>query len=126
MSRHDLKGEQMTVQSSMKIAVFGLGSMGYGMAQSLLRAGHTVHGFDVVPQQVERFRDDGGAGGELADIAVSLDAVVVVVLNAGQTEDVLFGVLSKNGGTVRVTVRDDDLHLECECTGTSQQTAETV
>ena len=81
----------MTVQSSMKIAVFGLGSMGYGMAQSLLRAGHTVHGFDVVPQQVERFRDDGGAGGELADIAVSLDAVVVVVLNAGQTEDVLFG-----------------------------------
>ncbi|MGB1710319.1 MAG: L-threonate dehydrogenase [Candidatus Puniceispirillaceae bacterium] len=75
----------------MKIAVFGLGSMGYGMAQSLLRAGHTVHGFDVVPQQVERFRDDGGAGGELADIAVSLDAVVVVVLNAGQTEDVLFG-----------------------------------
>ena len=91
MSRHDLKGEQMTVQSSMKIAVFGLGSMGYGMAQSLLRAGHTVHGFDVVPQQVERFRDDGGAGGELADIAVSLDAVVVVVLNARQTEDVLFG-----------------------------------
>ena len=81
----------MTVQSSMKIAVFGLGSMGYGMAQSLLRAGHTVHGFDVVPQQVERFQDDGGAGGELADIAVSLDAVVVVVLNAGQTEDVLFG-----------------------------------
>lgn len=81
----------MTVQSSMKIAVFGLGSMGYGMAQSLLRAGHTVHGFDVVPQQVERFRDDGGAGGELADIAVSLDAVVVVVLNAGQTKDVLFG-----------------------------------
>ena len=81
----------MTVQSSMNIAIFGLGSMGYGMAQSLLRAGHTVHGFDVVPQQVERFRDDGGAGGELADIAVSLDAVVVVVLNAGQTEDVLFG-----------------------------------
>ena len=81
----------MTIQSSMNIAVFGLGSMGYGMAQSLVRAGHTVHGFDVVPQQVERFRDDGGAVGELADIAVSLDAVVVVVLNAGQTEDVLFG-----------------------------------
>ena len=81
----------MTVQSSMNIAIFGLGSMGYGMAQSLLRAGHTVHGFDLVPQQVERFQNDGGAGGELADIAVGLDAVVVVVLNAGQTEDVLFG-----------------------------------
>ena len=58
MSRHDLKGEQMTVQSSMKIAVFGLGSMGYGMAQSLLRAGHTVYGFDVVPQHVARFQDE--------------------------------------------------------------------
>ena len=81
----------MTVQSSMNIAVFGLGSMGYGMAKSLLRAGHTVHGFDVVPQQVKRFQDDGGADGELANIACSLDAVVVVVLNAGQTEDVLFG-----------------------------------
>ena len=81
----------MTVQSSMNIAVFGLGSMGYGMAQSLLRAGHTVHGFDVEPQQVKRFQDDGGADGELANIACSLDAVVVVVLNAGQTEDVLFG-----------------------------------
>ena len=81
----------MTDQSSMNIAVFGLGSMGYGMAQSLLRAGHTVHGFDVVPQQVARFQDEGGAGGELADIAGGLDAVVVVVLNAGQTEEVLFG-----------------------------------
>ena len=74
MSRHDLKGEQMTVQSSMKIAIFGLGSMGYGMAQSLLRAGHTVHGFDVVPQQVERFQDDGGAGGELAGLRQRLPA----------------------------------------------------
>ena len=81
----------MTDQSSMNIAVFGLGSMGYGMAQSLLRAGHTVHGFDVVPQQVARFQDEGGAKGEVANIASDLDAVVVVVLNAGQTEEVLFG-----------------------------------
>jgi ATP-dependent Clp protease ATP-binding subunit ClpA len=39
-------------------------------------------------------------------------------------EDVLFGALAKNGGTVYVTVKDGDLHLECE--GTSQETAETV
>ena len=73
------------------IAVFGLGSMGYGMAQSLLRAGHTVYGFDVVPEQEARFRDEGGASGELAAIAPKLDAVIVVVLNAEQTEEVLFG-----------------------------------
>ena len=39
-------------------------------------------------------------------------------------EDVLFGVLSKNGGTVHVTVKGDDLHLECE--GTSQEAVETA
>ncbi|MGB0519281.1 MAG: NAD(P)-dependent oxidoreductase, partial [Candidatus Puniceispirillaceae bacterium] len=81
----------MTGNSVSKVAVFGLGSMGYGMAQSLLRAGHTVYGFDVVPEAVARFVAEGGAEGGLADIAPDLDAVVVVVLNAEQTESVLFG-----------------------------------
>ncbi len=74
-----------------KTAVFGLGSMGYGMAASLLRAGHTVYGYDVVPEQMQRFQQEGGTAGELADIAANLDAAVVVVLNAAQTETVLFG-----------------------------------
>ena len=87
-----------------KIAVIGLGSMGYGMATSLLRAGHQVHGFDVMPEQTQRFQNEGGASGALADIAADLDAVVVVVLNAAQTESVLFGeqgiVPHLNSGTV--------------------------
>lgn len=74
-----------------KVAVLGLGSMGYGIAGSLLKAGHQVHGFDVVEQQVLRFQADGGSSGDMASIANSLDAVVVVVLNAAQTEAVLFG-----------------------------------
>ena len=64
------------------IAVFGLGSMGYGVATSALRAGHKVHGFDVAPGPVERFQAQGGAPGALADVAETLDAVIVVVLNA--------------------------------------------
>ena len=75
----------------MNVAVFGLGSMGYGIAQSLLRAGLTVHGFDVARDPVERFRAEGGATGEAAEIAGTLDAVVLVVLNAEQTHDVLLG-----------------------------------
>jgi L-threonate 2-dehydrogenase len=74
-----------------RTAVIGLGSMGYGMAMSCLQAGHTTHGFDVVPAQMERFRAEGGAAGTLGDVAGTLDAVVVVVLNATQTEAVLFG-----------------------------------
>ncbi|MDB2513653.1 NAD(P)-dependent oxidoreductase [Alphaproteobacteria bacterium] len=81
----------MTDHSTQNIAVFGLGSMGYGMAQSLLRAGHQVHGFDLLPEAMERFQADGGAPGALADIAPHLDVVVAVVLNAEQTASVLFG-----------------------------------
>lgn len=75
----------------IRVGVVGLGSMGYGMAQSLVRAGHVTHGFDVVPDAEARFRAAGGAGGALAEVAGRLDALVVVVLNAAQTEAVLFG-----------------------------------
>lgn len=75
----------------LDVGVIGLGSMGYGMAQSLLRAGHRTHGFDVNASQTARFRAEGGAVGDLAEVAATLDAVVIVVLNAAQTEAVLFG-----------------------------------
>ncbi|MGJ8623880.1 MAG: L-threonate dehydrogenase [Yoonia sp.] len=77
--------------TTQKIAIIGLGSMGYGMASSLLGAGHQTHGFDINPAQVARFQGQGGAVGELPDIASQIDALVVVVLNAAQTESVLFG-----------------------------------
>ena len=79
------------MSGSQSIAVIGLGSMGYGIAQSVLRAGHKTFGFDRVEAQMQAFRSEGGAEGALSDIAPQLDAVVVVVLNATQTEDVLFG-----------------------------------
>ncbi len=79
------------MSDTFRTAIIGLGSMGYGIATSCLRAGHVAHGFDVVPSQMERFQSEGGATGALADIAGSLDAAVIVVLNAAQTEEVMFG-----------------------------------
>ncbi len=76
---------------TISAAVIGLGSMGFGMAQSLVRGGVATHGFDIDSRQEARFRDEGGAPGALQDVAHGLDAVVVVVLNASQTEQVLFG-----------------------------------
>lgn len=73
------------------VGVVGLGSMGFGVAQSALRAGHTVHGFDINPVQVERFQALGGSQGAMDDVAGDLDTVVIIVLNAAQTESVLFG-----------------------------------
>lgn len=72
-------------------AVIGLGSMGYGMAASCVAAGHLTYGFDINPDTVARFQREGGTPGSLAEIAPDLDAVLIVVLNAVQTEDVLFG-----------------------------------
>lgn len=73
------------------VGLAGLGSMGFGMAQSLLRAGHAVHGFDVNAEAVARFEAEGGRGGALAEVAPGLDAMVLVVVNAQQMEQVLFG-----------------------------------
>ena len=74
-----------------KIGIIGLGSMGYGMARNLIKAGHQVWGHDINPDAVARLVADGAQAGALLDHAEDLDALVVVVLNAAQTEAVLFG-----------------------------------
>jgi L-threonate 2-dehydrogenase len=75
-----------------RIAVIGLGSMGYGMATSLRRAGHDVTGCDVSAENVARFIKDGGRGAKTpAEAAKDAEIVVCVVVNAAQTEAVLFG-----------------------------------
>lgn len=76
----------MTTQ--YKTAVIGLGSMGYGMAQSCIRAGHQVWGRDINPAPMQKLVSEGAQAGDLPS---DLNAAVVVVLNAPQTEDVLFG-----------------------------------
>ncbi len=65
--------------------------MGMGVARSILRAGHEVLGIDVNADATDLFAEAGGLQGTLADHAATLDAVVVVVLNAAQTEAVLWG-----------------------------------
>lgn len=74
------------------VAVIGLGSMGFGMAQSLRRKGFDVAGCDVTAAAVERLVAEGGRGAATpAQAARGADAIVSVVVNAAQTETVLFG-----------------------------------
>jgi putative dehydrogenase len=74
------------------IGVIGLGAMGKGMAQSLRRAGHEVHVFDVRAEVAQAFAADGGvACTSPAEVAARCEVVVSVVVNAAQTEAVLFG-----------------------------------
>jgi putative dehydrogenase len=75
-----------------KVAVIGLGSMGYGMAQSLAKAGFAVTGFDTRPEAVSRFSATHGAGAvSLSAAAMGADIVVIVVVNADQTRKALLG-----------------------------------
>jgi 3-hydroxyisobutyrate dehydrogenase len=75
-----------------KAVVIGLGSMGLGMALSLLRAGFDVTGCDVSPASVARLVEAGASGTQSPHEAVRGAGIVVsVVVNAAQTEQVLFG-----------------------------------
>lgn len=74
------------------IAVIGLGSMGLGMARSLIRAGLAVSGCDISEHALASLADAGGKPFSTPAAAVDgADIVVVVVVNAAQTETVLFG-----------------------------------
>jgi len=77
--------------SRQVISVFGLGSMGFGVACSALAAGHHVYGFDVNLDIQSRFLAKGGDQASVADAGARSDVVVSVVLNGTQTADVLFG-----------------------------------
>ena len=77
---------------SLVAGVIGLGAMGGGMAQSLRRADFSLHVFDVRRELALTFAEGGGVACEsLAELAGVCDVVVSVVVNAAQTEDVLFG-----------------------------------
>jgi putative dehydrogenase len=79
-------------QAGRAVGVIGLGAMGRGMAGSLRRAGCNVHAFDVRAEAAQAFAADGGvACASPEDVAQKCDVVVSVVVNAAQTEDVLFG-----------------------------------
>jgi 3-hydroxyisobutyrate dehydrogenase len=88
-----LKQEQNNMAEQINcVGVVGLGAMGMGMAQSLLRAGLEVHACDVRPEAVQQLAAAGAHGAASpAELAPKVDALLIVVVNAVQTEQVLFG-----------------------------------
>ena len=82
----------MADAAGLKVCVIGLGSMGLGIAGSLLRAGFAVTSCDVSADAVARFAALGGqTAADPAAAASGADVAVCVVVNAAQTEAVLFG-----------------------------------
>jgi putative dehydrogenase len=76
----------------MKVGVIGLGNMGMGAALNLLHKGHAVIGCELRDDVRAAFAAEGGTVVAAPDaLPADLEAVVVFVINAAQTEQVLFG-----------------------------------
>jgi L-threonate 2-dehydrogenase len=77
----------------MRVGVIGLGSMGMGVALSLLKAeGLEVVGVDPRAEARAEFTAAGGSAvPSTAELPTDTEAVMVLVVNAKQTESALFG-----------------------------------
>jgi 3-hydroxyisobutyrate dehydrogenase-like beta-hydroxyacid dehydrogenase len=101
-SRRPTSTNDLTPTSSpgeiASVGMVGLGAMGQGMAASLLRAGFAVNGFDMNAAAVGKFASFGPnarAVSSAADAFKNSAVVILMVQNAAQADDILFG--SGNG-----------------------------
>ena len=75
-----------------KIAFIGLGIMGSPMAANLVRAGHTVTGFNLTQDAIDKLVADGGrAAGSIAEAVADAEVVITMVPADPQVEQVILG-----------------------------------
>jgi len=77
------------------IGFIGLGNMGAPMAANLVKAGHQVSGFDLVPGRAEALAANGGRAAPTAVEAAAAGEIVITMLPAGP--DVRSVYLGDNG-----------------------------
>jgi L-threonate 2-dehydrogenase len=76
----------------MQVGVIGLGIMGFGAAVNLVKHGHRVTGCDLHAEPRDALIAAGGAAvASPAALPETLEAVLILVVNAEQEEEVLFG-----------------------------------
>ena len=91
------------------IGFIGLGNMGAPMAANLVKAGHQVTGYDIVPAAVAALAAKGGRAAASAAEAIAAGDVVITMLPAGpQVREVYLG----NGGILG-SARKDALLIDC-------------
>jgi len=99
--------------SGRHVGVIGLGAMGAGMAGSLRRAGCDLVVCDVRDGVAAKFAEQGGTAAKTpAELAARCEVVVSVVVNAAQTESVLFGDGDGDGG-VAAAMRPGSVFVMC-------------
>ena len=83
----------MKTGSEFHVGIVGLGSMGMGAALSCVRAGLSTWGADLNSNACATLKEAGACGvsDNAATFAEKLDALLVLVVNAAQVKQVLFG-----------------------------------
>lgn len=83
--------------------------MGFPMAANLVKAGHTVTGFDLQPEAVKALTAIGGLGtNRLQDVAVKQDVIITMLQTGQQVQQVCLG----NAGLFAMASKDT-LFIDC-------------
>ena len=105
--------------TTTSVGLIGLGAMGAGMAASLRAKGYLPHVCDARAGVAAAFAADGGvACASPAEVARACDVLISVVVNAQQTEQVLFG---ENGAAE--AMREGSLFVMCSTVDPSSSIA---
>ena len=79
-------------ESLMNIGFIGLGIMGSPMAANLVRAGHTVVGYDMSADRMDALAEAGGkSAGSVAETVAQAEVVITMLPDSPQVEEVAFG-----------------------------------
>ena len=92
------------------VGFIGLGNMGGPMAANLVKAGHTVTGYDLNPASLEALAKAGGKIASSAADAVKGASVVITMLPAGEH---VRDVYLNQGGLIDVTKGGGPLLIDC-------------
>lgn len=91
------------------IGFIGLGHMGFPMANNLLKAGNTVHVYDVVADNVKRLAQDGAIAEQtVSSLAKSCDVIITMVQTSQQVSD-----LCLNEAGLFKSMSPGKLYIDC-------------
>src|SRR5260370_1788989 len=100
------------------IGFIGLGNMGAPMAANLIKAGHQVTGFDVVPRAAEALMEKGGHAAASAAEAAAAGELLITMLPAGaQVRSVYLGESGVLANARKGALRIDCATMDVETAG---------
>ncbi|HIL22048.1 MAG TPA: 3-hydroxyisobutyrate dehydrogenase [Alcanivorax sp.] len=98
----------------MKIGFFGVGHMGGPMAANLVKAGHEVVAFDLMPALLETVVQEGAkAASSAVDAVAGVDVVVSMLPSAGAVRGLYLGGQDKVDGGVLSHIDKSALIIDC-------------